>query len=107
MLSTMSWYVVHVGRQTGVFSSWEACHAQVDGFSGACYRKYRIREEVFAAFYGTQDGTKVTNAATHVTTAAPNINRTPFTRKNAIIVVMCAMLLVQAVAIVFLITKLM
>ena len=40
-------------------------------------------------------------------TAAPNINRTPFTRKNAIIVVMCAMLLVQAVAIVFLITKLM
>ena len=40
-------------------------------------------------------------------TAAPNISRMPFTRKNAIIVVMCAMLLVQAVAIVFLITKLM
>jgi len=50
---------------------------------------------------------KVTNAATHVTTAAPNINRTPFTCKDAIIVVLCAILLVQTVAIVFLITKLM
>ena len=52
MLSTMSWYVVRVGRQTGVFSSWEACHAQVDGFSGACYKKYRTKEEAFSAFYG-------------------------------------------------------
>ena len=67
----------------------------------------KIQNKAFAAFYSTQDGTKVTNAATHVTTAAPNINRTPFTRKDAIIVVLCAMLLVQAVAIVFLITKLM
>ena len=50
---------------------------------------------------------KVTNAATHVTTAAPNINRTPFTCKDAIIVVLCAILLVQTVAIVFLIIKLM
>ena len=70
-------------------------------------KKYRTREEAFAAFYSIQDGTKVTNAATHVATAAPNINRTPFTRKDDIIVVLCAMLLVQAVAIVFLITKLM
>ena len=47
-------------------------------------KKYRTREEAFAAFYSIQDGTKVTNAATHVATAAPNINRTPFTRKDAI-----------------------
>lgn len=33
----MSWYVVHAGR---VFSNWEACHAQVDGFGGACYKKF-------------------------------------------------------------------
>ena len=70
-------------------------------------KKYRTREEAFAAFYSIQDGTKVTNAATNVTTAAPNINRTPFTCKDAIIVVLCAILLVQTVAIVFLITKLM
>ena len=45
MLSAMSWYVVRVGRQTGVFSSWEACHAQVDGFSGACYKKNTEQEK--------------------------------------------------------------
>ena len=96
----MAWYVVQVGRQTGVFSSWQVCHAQVDGFSGACYKKYRTREEAFSAFCGQQDGTKVAAAAS-------NMNRTSFTRKDAILVVLCAMVLIQAVAIIFLITKMM
>lgn len=53
-LAGMSWYVVHVGCRTGVFCTWEACHAQVDGFKGACYKKIqdKIREEAIAAFYG-------------------------------------------------------
>jgi len=42
----MAWYVVHVGRKTGVFSTWDACHDQVIGFKGACYKKYKTREEV-------------------------------------------------------------
>jgi viroplasmin and RNaseH domain-containing protein len=41
----MTWYVVHCGRQTGLFSSWEACHAQVNGFKGACYKGYKYKEE--------------------------------------------------------------
>lgn len=51
----MSWYVVHAGRRTGVFSTWDACHAQVDGFRGACYKKYKTREEAVAAFYGPKN----------------------------------------------------
>jgi viroplasmin and RNaseH domain-containing protein len=30
-------YVVWKGRKTGVYSSWEACAAQVQGFTGAQY----------------------------------------------------------------------
>ena len=65
-------------------------------------KKYRTREEVFSAFCGQQDGTKVAAATS-------NMNRTSFTRKDAILllVVLCAMVLVQAVAIIFLITKMM
>lgn len=28
----MAWYVVHAGRNTGVFPTWEACHEQISGF---------------------------------------------------------------------------
>ena len=48
----MRWYVVHVGLQTGVFSTWEAAHAQVDGVKGACYQCYNSRDEEMEAFYG-------------------------------------------------------
>ncbi|TVU23532.1 hypothetical protein EJB05_25906, partial [Eragrostis curvula] len=38
------------GRKTGVFSDWDDCHAQVDGFKGACFKKYRTRAQALAAF---------------------------------------------------------
>jgi hypothetical protein len=53
-LPAMTWYVVHRGCQTGVFSSWEACHAQVNGFKGACYRGYKSKDEALAAL-GSDD----------------------------------------------------
>jgi hypothetical protein len=37
------------GRQTGLFSTWEAYHAQVNCFKGACYRGYMTKEEAMAA----------------------------------------------------------
>jgi len=36
-------YVVWKGRKTGVFSSWEACAAQVQGFTGAQYKSFTSR----------------------------------------------------------------
>lgn len=34
------YYAVQKGRNTGVYSSWEECKAQVSGFSGACYKRF-------------------------------------------------------------------
>ncbi|MFS9663212.1 RNase H1/viroplasmin domain-containing protein, partial [Klebsiella pneumoniae] len=48
----MAWYVVTVGRHTGVYCSWEACHDQVNGFKGACYKKYKTKDEAMEAFHG-------------------------------------------------------
>lgn len=53
--SAMTWYVVHNGRQTGVFSSWKECHAQVIGYKGACYQGYKSRDDAFHAFYGHEN----------------------------------------------------
>ena len=52
--TAMAWYVVHIGKEPGVYSSWAEAHAQVDGFKGNCYKKYETRNEALLAFYGDQ-----------------------------------------------------
>lgn len=47
----MSWYVVTHGRCTGVFSGWKKYHDLVNGFKGACYKKYKTKEEAMDAFH--------------------------------------------------------
>ncbi|MBQ9140270.1 MAG: ribonuclease H family protein [Lachnospiraceae bacterium] len=41
-------YAVKKGLQTGIFESWEACKAAVDGYSGAEYKGFTSREEAMA-----------------------------------------------------------
>lgn len=48
----MPWYVVHVGKEPGVYDSWAEAHAQVYRFKGNCYKKYNTRNEALQAFYG-------------------------------------------------------
>ena len=43
MADKPKFYVVWKGRKTGVFSSWEACAAQVQGFTGAQYKSFGSR----------------------------------------------------------------
>lgn len=45
-------YVVWKGRQTGVFTTWDACKAQVDGFPQAEYKAFENRAVAEAAFKG-------------------------------------------------------
>ena len=46
------YYVVWKGRKTGVFSSWEACAAQVQGFTGARYKSFSTRLAADQAYQG-------------------------------------------------------
>ena len=41
----MFYYAVQKGRTPGIYLSWEACKAEVDGYSGAVYKKFKTREE--------------------------------------------------------------
>jgi len=43
-------YVVWVGRQTGIFSTWDECSRQVKGYPQARYKSFPSREEAEAAF---------------------------------------------------------
>lgn len=46
------YYVVWKGRQTGIFTTWAQCQAQVDKFAGARFKSYPSLAEAEAAFGG-------------------------------------------------------
>lgn len=41
MSKSKKYYVVRVGRERGIFDSWEECKPLVDGFQGAVYRSFK------------------------------------------------------------------
>lgn len=41
----MKFYAVKQGRKTGIFTSWDEAKAQVDGYSGAVYKSFKLREQ--------------------------------------------------------------
>lgn len=45
-------YAVKVGRKTGIFPTWDACKKQVEGYSGAQYKKFKTEEEAQAYIRG-------------------------------------------------------
>ncbi|MBR4723963.1 MAG: ribonuclease H family protein [Clostridia bacterium] len=40
----MKYYAVKNGRKTGIFTDWDSCRAQVEGFSGAEYKSFAEKE---------------------------------------------------------------
>lgn len=40
-----NYYAVKVGRNPGIYTSWDECKAQVEGFSGCKYKGFQTKEE--------------------------------------------------------------
>ena len=49
-MSKLKYYVVWQGRHAGIYDSWEACKAEVEGFEKARYKGFATRELAEAAF---------------------------------------------------------
>lgn len=70
-------YAVRKGKSTGIFYTWDACKAAVDGFSGAVYKSFQTEEEAKAYLAvemmfqkGVGDGTSNSVNGTSVKTAS-------------------------------------
>ena len=50
MAKSPKFYVVWKGRTPGVYATWEACKAQVDGQPAALYKSYPTQKEADAAY---------------------------------------------------------
>lgn len=49
------YYAVRAGRQTGLFTSWEDCKAQVQGYSGAVYKSFTSLQEAQQYLWGAAE----------------------------------------------------
>ncbi|KAG1781394.1 hypothetical protein EV702DRAFT_1193582 [Suillus placidus] len=56
--ASVRWFVVTVGRETGVFQGWYNVHSHVIGVPGACFGRYSSRASADEAYaQALQDGT--------------------------------------------------
>ncbi|XP_058099716.1 uncharacterized protein LOC131244072 [Magnolia sinica] len=44
------YYVVFVGRNPGIYTTWDVCNAQVNGFSGCRYKSFKSFEDATKAW---------------------------------------------------------
>ena len=71
------YYVVWQGRETGIFTTWPQCKAQVDKFNGARYKSFPTLAEAETAF-----GRKGVNSSTPSSTASKSASSgAKFTKK--------------------------
>ncbi|XP_049287005.1 ribonuclease H1 isoform X2 [Anopheles funestus] len=61
-IATMPFYAVAKGRQVGIFSTWPECQAQVNGFTGARFKKFPTQTE--AQQFITTNSTSGTGSCT-------------------------------------------
>ena len=48
-------YAVRKGRQTGLFTKWDDCKAQVQGYSGAVYKSFATLAEAQQYLWGDEE----------------------------------------------------
>jgi len=58
MAKKPKYHVVWKGRQTGIFTSWEECSAQVSGYPDAQYKTFYSREAAEQALRGEYEDYK-------------------------------------------------
>ncbi|MGY5352083.1 ribonuclease H1 domain-containing protein [Wenyingzhuangia sp. IMCC45533] len=61
MAKSKKYYVVWSGKNTGIFTTWDACKKSIDGFQGAQYKSFSSKEEANVAFTKTYDEYKGKN----------------------------------------------
>ena len=59
MVRAPKFYAVKQGRKTGLFTSWDDCKAQVQGYSGAVYKSFPTLADAQAYLWGQPEAQKL------------------------------------------------
>lgn len=79
---TMSYYAVAKGRIPGVYRTWPECEAQVKGFSGPKYKKFKTLAE--AQGFVSGDFSSTTSAASNLNVPAPSTSTSNGVKRRGI-----------------------
>jgi len=44
------WYVVWIGKEPGIYNTWQECKQQIDGFEGARYKSFETQDQAVEAY---------------------------------------------------------
>lgn len=77
----IKYYVVWVGRETGIFSDWPRAQQAVHGFAGARYKSFSSRAEAEQAFKAGSGATYSSQPKRKVS-ASTSVNETPASYAN-------------------------
>lgn len=73
---TKKYYVVWKGRKSGIFTTWNECKAQVDGFAGARYKSFPTLGEAESAFGGRSSfATKAASGSKSAFSKSSGVNK--------------------------------
>lgn len=65
-MAKQKFYAVKVGRVPGIYTSWDDCKKQVDGFSGAKYKSFKLRNEAEAYLSSSSNDQSEKNEKSYV-----------------------------------------
>ena len=71
------YYVVWKGRTTGIFTTWNECKSQVDGFAGARYKSFPTLGEAESAFGGKADSASLSVSTSGSSSTKPSAASKP------------------------------
>ena len=74
----MKYYAVRKGIKPGIYTDWDTCKEQVNGFSGAEYKSFKSQEEALNYIYGTTDSLDTKNNEPVKETPTHNISKKPY-----------------------------
>lgn len=69
-MSKKKFYVVWKGKKTGVFTSWDTCKKQIDGYTGAQYKAFANRVDAEKAFKESYEKYKGQNTKSVILSAS-------------------------------------
>ena len=88
-------YVVFVGKQHGVYTSWVECSEHVLGVRGAVHKKYNSYAEAMATFNSTINSMPSSKPYSSLSVTESGATTSPMSYKNTIILFLCALVAVM------------
>ncbi len=62
-------YAVKIGKNPGIYETWEECQNQISGFSGAIYKSFSTKDEAIAFIKNIEvkfEGSEIMSAIAYV-----------------------------------------